>query len=279
MGKVISFINMKGGVGKTTLCLGIGEYLAHNFNKSILFIDIDPQFNTTQTLMNEFNLEEIYLSHFIKNKNIRELFKTPTTISEKPTLPKTQDVIISLDNNIDLIAGTINLIFEDSNKDSTKAKRVNKFINDNKLKDIYDYILIDCPPTISLYTDAALYASDFYLVPNRIDRYSILGIKLLKQVIDRISFEDDLSITPLGIVYTMVGEMTQKTNLLKKAFENNDIVKKIGLFSSKTSYVNDLLVGFQGNISSKYKKSRLDIHLVATEFLERIDKYEKQEKL
>jgi chromosome partitioning protein len=274
MGKVVAFINMKGGVGKTTLCLGIGDYLAHYFEKKILFIDVDPQFNTTQSLMNEFNLEEEYLSNFYKTKTITKLFQSPTTITEKPKLPTPDEVIINLDSNIDIIAGTINLIFEDTSKDGGKTRRISKFIKDNNLRDKYDYIFIDCPPTISLYTDAALIASDFYLVPNRIDRYSILGIKLLKQVIDRLTFDENLDIKPLGIVYTMVKDETKKSGLLKDSFEGDEIVKDIGLFSSGTSYVNDLLVGLQGNISSKYKKSCEDIDLVCKEFLERIGNYE-----
>lgn len=275
-GKVISFINMKGGVGKTTLCIGIGEYLAHNCDKKILFIDLDPQFNTTQSLMNEFNLEDKYMSDYCNNKNVRKIFETPTTISEKPKLPAKEDIIINLDYNIDIIAGTINLIFEDNSKDGSKARRVCKFIDDNNLRGEYDFIFIDCPPTISLYTDSALNASDFYLVPNRIDRYSILGIKLLKQVIDRLSFDQGLNIKPLGIVYTMIRDEYKKTTLLKDSFEKNEFVKEIGLFNSYTSYVNDLLVGLQGNISSKYKNSREDINKVCIEFLERIENNGKQ---
>lgn len=275
MGKVISFINMKGGVGKTTLCLGIGEYLAHELNKKILFIDLDPQFNTTQTLMNEYNLEEKYLEEFNEeDRTVKKLFATTTKISERPKLPNKDEVIIKLDRNIDIIAGTINIIFEDNNKDGGKTRRVKKFIQDNKLKDEYDFIFIDCPPTISLYTDAALIASEYYIVPNRIDRYSILGIKLLKQVIDRLSFDESIEISPLGIIYTMVKESTQKSDLLRDTFEKSEIVKEIGLFKSETTYVNDLLVGLQGNISSKYKKSRLDISKVCYELIERIDKYE-----
>ena len=275
MGKVISFINMKGGVGKTTLCLGIGEYLAHELNKKILFIDLDPQFNTTQTLMNEYNLEEKYLEEFNEeDRTVKKLFATTTKISERPKLPNKDEVIIQLDRNIDIIAGTINIIFEDNNKDGGKTRRVKKFIQDNKLKDEYDFIFIDCPPTISLYTDAALIASEYYIVPNRIDRYSILGIKLLKQVIDRLSFDESIEISPLGIIYTMVKESTQKSDLLRDTFEKSEIVKEIGLFKSETTYVNDLLVGLQGNISSKYKKSRLDISKVCYELIERIDKYE-----
>lgn len=255
--KIVSFINMKGGVGKTTLCLGIGEYLSKEdtHNKKILYIDMDPQFNTTQTLMNEFDLEEKYLSEYYKTKNVRKIFEMPTTISEKPILPKPEDIIVKLNSNIDIIPGTINLIFEDSNKED-KIRRLKKFIKDNNLRNDYDFIFIDCPPTISLYTDAALMTSDYYLVPNRIDRYSILGIKLLKQIIDRLESNQDLDIKALGIVYTMVGDETNKTTRLKNTFEDSEIVKEIGLFSGETRYVRDLLVGLQGNIASKYKNSR-----------------------
>ena len=142
----------------------------------------------------------------------------------------------------------------------------------SKLKEKYDFIFIDCPPTISVYTDAALIASDFYLVPIRIDRYSILGIKLLKQVIDRLDDNESIGIKPLGIVYTMVKELSQKTLQLKNTFEKTAIVQEIGLFEKMTSNVNDLLVGLQGNISSKYKKSREDIAAISKEFLERIEK-------
>lgn len=200
-GKVVSFINMKGGVGKTTLCIGIGEYLAHYLNKRVLFIDLDPQFNTTQSLMNLFELEDEYMTNYsVKNKTVRRLFESPTTVSEMPKLPEKEDVIIDLDYNISIIAGTINLIFDDNNKSTSASRRVKKFIEENALRNEYDYIFIDCPPTISLYTDSALIASDYYLVPVKVDRYSILGIKLLDQVIERLKFDETLNIKPLGIV-------------------------------------------------------------------------------
>ncbi len=275
-GKVISFINMKGGVGKTTLCIGIGEYLANFGDKKILFIDLDPQFNTTQSLINEFDLEDEYLNNYSEgsgNKTVMRLFETQTTLAKRIDLPVPNDVVVELNSNMDLLPGTIDLILVESDKDGTKAKKVNKFIKDNNLRDLYDFIFIDCPPTISVYTDAALIASDFYVVPNRIDRYSILGIKLLKQVIDRLDDNEQIGIKPLGIIYTMVKDLTQKTLQLKGTFEKDEIVKKIGLFNNMTSYVNDLLVGYQGNISSKYKKSREDIEYICSEFLERIESY------
>lgn len=249
-GKVVSFINMKGGVGKTTLCIGIGEYLAMHLNKKILFIDLDPQFNTTQSLINEFDLEDQYMNEYSSgdnNKTVMRLFQSQVTLAKKVDIPAPKEVLVKLNDNMDLLPGTINLILVETDKDGTKARKVKRFINENNLKDNYDFIFIDCPPTISVYTDAALIASDFYLVPNRIDRYSILGIKLLKQVIDRLDDNENIGIRPLGIVYTMLKDLTHKTELLKKTFEKDDIVKEIGLFSATTSFVNDLLVGLQGN--------------------------------
>lgn len=273
-GKVVSFINMKGGVGKTTLCIGIGEYLANYCNKKILFIDLDPQFNTTQSLVNEFNLEDEYISNYSEGTNqktVMRLFETQQTIAKRLDLPKPDDILVHLNEHMDLLPGTIDLILVETDKDGSKAKKVKKFIQNNNLKNEYDFIFIDCPPTISVYTDAALIASDFYLVPIRIDRYSILGIKLLKQVIDRLNDNEGIGIKPLGIVYTMVKDLTHKTSQLKSTFENTEIVKEIGLFKNMTSNVNDLLVGLQGNIASKYKKSREDIRAICKEFLERVD--------
>lgn len=276
-GKVISFINMKGGVGKTTLCIGIGEYLASNYDKKILFIDLDPQFNTTQSLINEFDLEDEYLNEYSKgdnNKTVMRLFQSQLSLAKRVDIPSPEDVLIKLNENMDLLPGTIDLILVESDKDGTKARKVKRFISENDLRSRYDFIFIDCPPTISVYTDAALIASDFYLVPNRIDRYSILGIKLLKQVIDRLDDNEHIGIRPLGIVYTMVKELTHKTLLLKETFEKDDIVKEIGLFPVTTSFVNDLLVGLQGNIASKYKKSREDIAEICEEFLARLEQYD-----
>ena len=276
-GKVVSFINMKGGVGKTTLCIGIGEYLANYCNKKVLFIDLDPQFNTTQSLVNEFNLEDEYLSNYSEvtnQKTVMRLFETQQTIAKRLDLPNPEDILVHLNDNMDLLPGTIDLILVETDKDGSKAKKVKKFILNNNLKDQYDFIFLDCPPTISVYTDAALIASDFYLVPIRIDRYSILGIKLLKQVIDRLDDNESIGIRPLGIVYTMVKDLTHKTLQLKATFESTEIVQEIGLFENMTSNVNDLLVGLQGNIASKYKKSREDISAICKEFLERIEKYD-----
>ncbi|SIS97962.1 ParA family protein [Salimicrobium salexigens] len=278
MGNVISFLNMKGGVGKTTLCIGAGEYLANYMEKKVLIIDVDPQFNATQSLTGVYNLVDAYLDDYLKNnKNIRKLFESTANIFEQPEYAKPEDVIVEFSDNLHMICGNINLIFDDDTKDHSRTKRIRKFIKDNNLKDYYDLIFIDCPPTISFYTDAALMASDFYIIPNRIDRYSSLGISSLQSVVHRLKGEEDLPIRLLGIVYTMVeNRMTEKTLSIKRDFESEDFVRGLYIFNSNTSHVRDLLVGMNENIASKYQKSRHDIKEVCEEILERLEGFDKE---
>lgn len=186
-------------------------------------------------MVNEFDLEEEYLNDYsnaTNSKTVKRLFETQTTLAKKVKLPDPEEIIVNLDKNMDLVPGTIDLILVESDKDGTKAKKVKSFIQKNNLRDLYDFIFIDCPATISVYTNAALIASDYYLVPNRIDRYSILGIKLLKEAIDRIDDNESIGIKPVGIVYTMLDSLenpSRKTQLLKDTFEKNEIVKEMGL--------------------------------------------------
>lgn len=272
-GKVVSFINMKGGVGKTTLCIGIGEYLSSFENKKILLIDMDPQFNTTQSIMNFFNLEDKYLSDFRYNKTVVNLFKRRTSITEQNICVKSDDIIINLNNNLSIIPGSIDLILQDNDSSSPRLKTLKNFINSNNLKDKFDFIFIDCPPTISLYTNSAILASDFYIVPIKIDSYSILGVKLLKDVINELMRNEadyGFNIKPIGKIYTMIDNLTEKTNSIIKSIESDKISNEIISFNSRTSFVRDLMVGKQGNISSYYSASRSDIKEISKEFLRRV---------
>ena len=272
MGYSVSFLNMKGGVSKTTLCASIGYYLANYLKMKILFIDLDPQFNLTQSYMNEYDQVERYLIEYRKEKNIRMIFTSVTSITEKPKIPTPEEVIVSMDPFIDLIPGTIDLIFEDNNKNPAIVKRVKKFIADNNLKEKYDFIFIDCPPTISMYTDAGLIASDYYLVPVRIDRYSILGMTLLNSVIDRLNSDELSNVRPIGAVYTAVERnVTDKAKELMQKLEQSKDIRDIRIFSNRFYRNNDLLYGKSGNIATKYKRSFNDIKLISEEFLERIN--------
>ncbi|GJH43103.1 Sporulation initiation inhibitor protein soj [Pasteurella canis] len=268
--KVISFINMKGGVGKTTLCIGLADYIANEMGKKILVIDVDPQFNSTQSFMTKYDLSERYIE-LLDTHSIRKIFHRPDDIYSQSKVPG-KGLIYQLSTNLGLILGDINLIFDSNKTDNTKYKRIKKFIDENKLKDEYDYIFIDCPPTISMYTDAALIASDFYITPVKIDQYSILGVSSLLSVINNIAYEEDLPIKPLGIIYTHIEDsMTQKTIRLKEGLENTDKIRDLPFFLNHLSYVRDLMVGNQGNIASSYTKSKNDIKAISEELIKKLE--------
>lgn len=175
---VIAFLNMKGGVCKTTLCKEIAVYLTEKFAKKVLVIDVDPQSNCTQSFFERY--------HVLEQK---------TLIKENPSLPSIQkvfspniakldradlnEIVLKLSENLHLVPGELRTIFmERETGTGASEQRLLNFIEDNNLKELYDYVLVDCPPTYSFYTIAALLACDLYLIPVTPDAYSLLGVNL-----------------------------------------------------------------------------------------------------
>ncbi|KZU55138.1 ParA family protein [Lactiplantibacillus plantarum] len=225
IGKVISFINMKGGVGKTTLCREIGYTLNQEYNKSILFIDIDPQANLTQSLFEKYHLlpKDLY-------KELDDEEKSKTTICNNSInkllignqiLPQKNELIVHLNEGeaaLDLIPGDLKTVFlERTNNGSLAENSLDKFIYKKELKTAYDYIFIDCPPTYSFYTTAAFNASDYYLVPVGIDPYSVLGIDLLEQVVKSIKDNNfrafsTKTLNNMGIIFNPIAYTSNPTS-------------------------------------------------------------------
>lgn len=258
-GKVISIINMKGGVGKTALSVGISSFLAENRDKKILLIDSDPQFNATQAFIDPDKYGE-------DTKTIFQLFKPQTEIAERYVMPRKEELITNIQENLDILKGDLNLVLVNKSSDSGLIKRLKMFIKVNKLREEYDYIIIDCPPTLTLYTDSALISSDYYLIPNRIDRYSGIGIKSLNKAIGDLIYTEDLELKCLGLVYTMVeDQLTQKQNEIKSELESSEAVDNIYIFTSNSSFVRDMQVGRRGPIATRYAKSKRDISDIVDE--------------
>ncbi|KZE37730.1 chromosome partitioning protein ParA [Bhargavaea cecembensis] len=270
--KIVSFINMKGGVGKTTLTIGIADYLAKHLNKKILVIDIDPQFNATQTLLDIYSKEDYFDDILPEERTINKLFKPQTEFKRDSEIPSKDEVITTLNENLDLLCGDLNLVLVNKTSDYRQVKKLRRFVRENKLREIYDYILIDCPPTLTVYTDAALLSSDFYLIPNRIDRYSIIGISSLTTAIDNLIHEEDHDIQCLGLVYTMLdNELTQKQTAIKEEFEGQ-LDDYTYIFDATTTVVRDLQVGKRGSLPTNYQKSLHDISNLSEEFIDQIQK-------
>lgn len=245
MGKVISIINMKGGVGKTTLTKELGYFMTKIKNKKILFIDLDPQSNLTQSffltkkLRHSEDLNDPNQKLEVVKQSIQKLFDASSI-----TNLETEDIILKLEKNmqLDIIPGTLSTIFlERSSNSSNMEKSIYNFIEEKNLREIYDYILIDCPPTYSVYTVAALLPSDFYLIPVDPGIYSVLGISMLEKVVSAIVepnklFFKEKPLNNLGVIFTRYKEESKEfVEMIEQAKALNTMYffKERFLFSKK----------------------------------------------
>ncbi|HFJ9455962.1 ParA family protein [Bacillus albus] len=239
---IISFLNMKGGVGKSTLCFNIAYTLAKKFKKKVLVLDMDPQFNTTQALIEKFSDTEHYLGIVKEKKTILRIFQSQSSLvrNEDANGFKNEDLIINLDKNLSLICGDLDLIMIESSQRGTE-NLLDGFIKEiNREKD-FDYVFIDCPPTHSFYTTSSLIASDYYFAPVKPDVYSLLGVDLLQTVVTNVNKMNRASARCLGIIFTMVRNSTTERRIIDDVKEKYSSVK---VFNSEMKY-------FQYNATGK----------------------------
>jgi len=202
---VISFMNMKGGVGKTTLCVNLADCLAQYLGLRVLIVDMDPQFNATQYLLkHEYYLDEL----FPYEKTIKSIFKTKeidSNVLNGVVLNEEEKIeghIEKVRENLYLICGDLRMIYL-SDRSPKLENRLKKYINNEGIRDNFDFIFIDCPPTYSIYTIAAFNASDYYILPVKPDFLSVLGINLFQQTLSNLN-DDDHKLECLGMVFTLV---------------------------------------------------------------------------
>lgn len=271
--KVISFINMKGGVGKTTLCINVADWLSRQ-GKKALIIDIDPQFNATQSFFRSDDKVKEYLSYVQEGNTITKIFRANGQIYPNPREPQAEastEIIRTISTNLDIIVGDINLIFEANTVDTSRLLKLKNFIKRNNLRQKYDIIVIDCPPTVSVYTNAAIIASDYYIIPSRLDLYSSLGITHLLGVVDQLVDDHELAIQSLGVIYTNTdSNLSPKTQVIKDTLEKSFQEKELYFFQSQFKEVRNLQVGKQGNIAANYESSKVLIEKICEEIEKRI---------
>ena len=200
--KVISFINMKGGVGKTTLAVNCGYTLTKEFGKKVLIIDVDPQMNTSQYTLKQIQVREI-LSHPEKTIHgiIAQNSRLPEVLSERASVQDEHfNGIFHIQNNFDVIPSHLSIM--DLNLDVAPFN-LNHFI-ETHVQSNYDAIILDLPPTISSYTRIGLLASSHYVVPMTTDYLSFFGLPLLQNYIQRISRNFGKEIIFSGIILNKV---------------------------------------------------------------------------
>lgn len=210
--KVISFINMKGGVAKTTLAINVADCMVRRHNLKVLLIDVDPQFNATQCLMTP----EAYMAHLqadsdtvlkVFDRNSRVLAGTVTTAGKKVP-KKLEDIdVVRIKNNFDLLPGNLELYRLEMAPGDGRENRLKNYIQ--KVSHNYDCVIIDTPPTPSVWMTSALIASDYYLIPVKADPISLTGVDLLKSIIEEKKENFDLSLECAGLVLTVTEAHTK----------------------------------------------------------------------
>ena len=199
MGRIIAIANQKGGVGKTTTSINLSSCLAE-LGKKVLLVDIDPQGNATSGVgIVKQNLENTVYDLFIEECTVSECL-TQSVVDNLNVLP----------SNVNLSGAEIDLIGVEN------REFILKNILDT-IKDLYDYIIIDCPPSLNVLTVNAMTAADSVIVPIQCEYYALEGLSQLIHTINLIQdrLNDKLEID--GIVFTM---FVSRTNLSSDVVEN-----------------------------------------------------------
>lgn len=206
MAKVIAIANQKGGVGKTTTAVNLSACLAYK-GKKVMIIDVDPQGNTTSGLgVDKQNIEKSIYEVIINDENIENALM-PTMVGNLFICP----------SNIQLVGAEVELVSVIS-----RETRLKVALQDVKEK--YDFIIIDCPPSLGLLTLNALTAADTILVPIQCEYYALEGLSQLMNTVKLVQRHLNPSLEVEGVVLTMFDARTnlsiQVVEDVKKYFRN-----------------------------------------------------------
>ncbi len=185
MGKIISFSNQKGGVGKTTTCVNMAAYLAQA-GKKVLLVDLDPQGNATTGLgFSKGALKKSVYNVIIEDEAVKD-----------NVLETELEGLFLLPANIDLAGAEVDLVYK-KNRDKVLRAAL------TPVKDAFDYILIDCPPSLGLLTINALTAADSAIIPIQSEYYALEGLSQLMNTISLVRQHLNKSLKVEGVVLTM----------------------------------------------------------------------------
>lgn len=289
--KVISVINYKGGVGKTTITANLAAELAHR-DFSVLAIDLDPQTNLTFSFMPITEWSEKYE----EDKTIKYWFDS--IIDNKKDIPSFTDLAVQK-HGVDLICSHLGLIDVDIEIAAGFSSTTERQYKSNYLKtysyirkelenisDDYDVVLFDCPPNFSVVTRNALISSDFFIVPAKMDYLSTLGINQLRNHVNTLVAQynkcledaEEPPVSPefLGVIANMISIRDNQPIKAHQTYISQLRRNKIPLFDTmlrenKTLYadagINQPVVLQRASPGSTYSQVIRELESLSSEFI------------
>ncbi|MBQ6809547.1 MAG: ParA family protein [Clostridia bacterium] len=256
MTKIISVANQKGGVGKTTTAVNLSACIAEKHGKKVLVMDLDPQGNATSGCgVNKKKLEtsvyDLLMADELTSDDVRSAIME-TKFKNLSILPSTMDLVGA------------ELELTDASKREARIKRIT-----DKLFD-YDYVFIDCPPSLGLMTLNALAASDSVLIPIQCEFYALEGLSQLTNTVKQVKKHFNPSLQIEGVLVTMYdGRLNLTSQVLaevKKFFADKmfkTVIPRNVRISEAPSH------GEPINYYDKFAKGATAYYQLAEEFMER----------
>jgi len=201
LGKIIAVANQKGGVGKTTTAITLSSMLAKK-NKKVMLIDADPQGNATSGLGVEKEIEKSVYELLVEETSIKEIIQN-SNIKNLKVCP----------SNINLAGAEVELVSMMSREQRLKEKL-------DEVKDDFDFIIIDCPPSLGLITLNAFTASNSVLIPIQCEYYALEGLGQLINTINLVKKHLNKTLDIEGALLTMYDIRTNLSNQVVKEVKN-----------------------------------------------------------
>lgn len=276
----VALINMKGGVGKSTLTANLAWQFAcyQNWAKRVLVIDLDPQFNVSQYLLGPKKYQGLIAKG---QRTVWDVMEqgTATPSAGKSPLVKPADVICnvvtfsSTSGKIDLIPSRLELAWSLRNPALKERKLANLI---QKVDDQYDLILVDCAPTESLLTTTAYFTCDHVLVPVLPEYLSSIGLPLLSRSISEFEEQNEgKTVKVVGIVFNATEGYSPEEKKAKAEVRNFAKSERIPIFDAEVTYSKSYAKGAREGkpiFRTSYARTSVatQFHTFATEFATKV---------